>query len=78
MKNLESSKNELELAKIKNQKQKEEINELREKVADYQLKSEEQFEKYQKLTEKSSAEREALENNTRMLEGALEQLKERV
>lgn len=75
LKNLESSRNELESARLKNQKQKEEINDLRKKINDYQSKSEEQFEKYQKLTEKSSAERGTLEKNTRVLEGALEQLK---
>jgi len=78
LKNLESSRNELESARLKYQKQKEEINDLRKKINDYQSKSEEQFEKYQKLTEKSSAERGTLEKNTRVLEGALEQLKERV
>jgi len=78
LKNLESSRNELESARLKYQKQKEEINDLRKKINDYQSKSEDQFGKYQKLTEKSSAERGTLEKNTRVLEGALEQLKERV
>ncbi|CAG5105969.1 Oidioi.mRNA.OKI2018_I69.chr1.g2616.t1.cds [Oikopleura dioica] len=75
LKNLETSKNELELAKSKNEKHKKEINELKEKVDEYQSKSAEQFEKYQKLTEKSCAERETLEEHTRVLEVALEELK---